>query len=72
MKVLAHCAPCCLLYNTKNYTLSPKIMCQLVDAFVGSIHNLFLPVSLLINFANILKFESKNVGPDLGPNCLTL
>ena len=27
----------CLLYNTKKYCLKPKVMCQLFDAFVGSI-----------------------------------
>ena len=27
----------CLLFNTKNYSLTPKVMCQLFDAFVGSI-----------------------------------
>ena len=29
----------CLLYNTKKYSLSPKVMCQLFDAFVGSVLN---------------------------------
>ena len=29
----------CLFYNTKKYSLSPKVMCQLFDAFVGSILN---------------------------------
>ena len=29
----------CLIYNTKKYCLSPKVMCQLFDAFVGSILN---------------------------------
>ena len=29
----------CLIYNTKKYCLSPKVMCQLSDAFVGSILN---------------------------------
>ena len=27
----------CLLFNTRNYSLTPKVMCQLFDAFVGSI-----------------------------------
>ena len=27
----------CLLFNTKKYSLTPKVMCQLFDAFVGSI-----------------------------------
>ena len=27
----------CLLYNTKTYALTPKVMCQLFDTFVGSI-----------------------------------
>ena len=27
----------CLLHNTKRYSLKPKVMCQLLDAFVGSI-----------------------------------
>ena len=26
----------CLLFNTRNYSLTPKVMCQLFDAFVGS------------------------------------
>ena len=29
----------CLIYNTKKHSLSPKVMCQLFDAFVGSILN---------------------------------
>ena len=27
----------CLLYNIKKYCLKPKVSCQLLDAFVGSI-----------------------------------
>ena len=27
----------CLLFNTRTYSLTPKVMCQLFDAFVGSI-----------------------------------
>ena len=27
----------CLLHNTKRYSFKPKVMCQLFDAFVGSI-----------------------------------
>ena len=29
----------CLLYNLKRYPLKPKLICQLFDAFVGSILN---------------------------------
>ena len=29
----------CLFYNTKKYSLAPKVVCQLFDAFVGSIIN---------------------------------
>ena len=29
----------CLLFNTKKYCLKPKVLCQLFDAFVGSILN---------------------------------
>ena len=29
----------CLLHNTKRYSFKPKVMCQLFDAFVGSIHS---------------------------------
>ena len=27
----------CLIHNTKRYSFKPKVMCQLFDAFVGSI-----------------------------------
>ena len=29
----------CLLHNTKRYSFRPKVMCQLLDAFVGSVLN---------------------------------
>ena len=27
----------CLMYNTKTYALTPKVICQLFDTFVGSV-----------------------------------
>ena len=49
----------CLLYNTKTYAITPKVMCQLFDTFVGSILSYKCEVWGFAKCKSILRFYLK-------------